>query len=407
MKILAFSEHYYPIRGGNVSYVDNISRCLGRLGHRVTLVVPASNGDTFPRSRSIRNVTIKSISIPRALYNTRVGRRLFAFGARKVMRQLMHQTSFDIIHVLYGHQIPSSIFQEAERSRVATFWTVHNVPPTEYRSASPGRWSLGQRLYRRMAQVIHRRRISRAACDRLICVSDQTRRHVLQAGASPSRAVVIPIGVDTRKFRPLHKNAIAVFRRKQRWTDRAVLLTVGGFVPHKGQELVLKALPELIAKFPDILYVCIGPIRDRAYFARLEQLVARQHLEGRVLFLSGVSDEDLVCYYSACDTYIQPSLAEGFCLTALEAMACGKHIIGTGAGEMRNYILRANAGTIIGSTARAVCKGLMNNLEKPPRQEVKRLNRFVTREYSWEATAKKTVKLYQTAAYNKYPPKLA
>jgi len=219
--------------------------------------------------------------------------------------------------------------------------------------------------------------------------------------------VVIPIGVDTRKFRPLHKNAIAVFRRKQRWTDRAVLLTVGGFVPHKGQELVLKALPELIAKFPDILYVCIGPIRDRAYFARLEQLVARQHLEGRVLFLSGVSDEDLVCYYSACDTYIQPSLAEGFCLTALEAMACGKHIIGTGAGEMRNYILRANAGTIIGSTARAVCKGLMNNLEKPPRQEGKRLNRFVTREYSWEATAKKTVKLYQTAAYNKYPPKLA
>ena len=103
---------------------------------------------------------------------------------------------------------------------------------------------------------------------------------------------------------------------------------------YKGHDVVLRALPSVIAKVPELIYVIVGGGDDRP---RLERRSADLELRQHVLFLGEISDGELAALYRRSEVFVLPARTvlnerepkgEGFGIVFLEAMAFGKPVIG-------------------------------------------------------------------------------
>ncbi len=100
--------------------------------------------------------------------------------------------------------------------------------------------------------------------------------------------------------------------------NKKVLLTFGFIGRSKGIETVIKALPEVVKKYPELIYIVLGKTHPNVlrhsgeeYRISLLRLVKNLHLENHVLFLNEFIDEQsLFKYLYACDIYITPYLNE-------------------------------------------------------------------------------------------------
>lgn len=101
-------------------------------------------------------------------------------------------------------------------------------------------------------------------------------------------------------------------------TNKNLLLTFGFIGRNKGIETVIKALPKVINRFPNVLYIVLGKTHPNVlkhsgeeYRVYLESLVDQLSLKNHVLFVNEFIDqEDLLTYLSACDIYITPYINE-------------------------------------------------------------------------------------------------
>lgn len=107
-----------------------------------------------------------------------------------------------------------------------------------------------------------------------------------------------------------------------------VILTVGRWLAterYKGMDTLITALPKLLPRWPELQLVAVGQGDDRDW---LENLARESGVSRHVHFLSDLSYAQLAACYAACDIFALPSRGEGFGLVYLEAMACGKPVIG-------------------------------------------------------------------------------
>ena len=111
---------------------------------------------------------------------------------------------------------------------------------------------------------------------------------------------------------------------------KKILYTVGRLDIRKGHDLVISALPEIIEKYPDIVYLIVGTGPN---YDKLKMTVTNYKLNKYVKFLGFIPDEDLPNVYSAGDIFVMPNRmlangdTEGFGIVFLEAAASGKPII--------------------------------------------------------------------------------
>lgn len=178
-----------------------------------------------------------------------------------------------------------------------------------------------------------RRRYLRRA-DAIVAVSRFTRDAMVRLmGIDPIKVELIHNGVDLERFYPAPKRPDLIERHALH--GKRVILTVGRLVPRKGFDVIIRALPQVLAGIPDAHYVIVG---GGHYRPSLESLVREQELAAHVTFAGQVADDDLTDYYRLCDVFAMPNRempdgdTEGFGLVFLEANACGKPVIGGTAG---------------------------------------------------------------------------
>jgi glycosyltransferase involved in cell wall biosynthesis len=120
---------------------------------------------------------------------------------------------------------------------------------------------------------------------------------------------------------------------------KKVLLTFGLLSPNKGIEHVLNALPDVVAEFPDVVYIVLGAThpnelrtRGESYRFGLEALVGKNKLENNVIFHNSFVDlKELTEFIGAADLYITPYLGEAQSTsgTLAYAFGAGKAVIST------------------------------------------------------------------------------
>ena len=123
------------------------------------------------------------------------------------------------------------------------------------------------------------------------------------------------------------------------WKEGLVLLTFGLLSPNKGIEHVLNALPQILAEFPDVVYIVLGAThphelqeRGEAYRLSLEILAKKNKVEKNVIFYNRfVELEELKEFIGAADLYITPYLNEAQITsgTLAYAFGAGKAVVST------------------------------------------------------------------------------
>jgi phosphatidylinositol alpha-1,6-mannosyltransferase len=185
----------------------------------------------------------------------------------------------------------------------------------------------------------------------------------------PKRIIVMHPGVDTSRFRPAPCDATK--RARLGWTGRKVVLTVGALQKRKGQDMVLRALPAIRARCPEVLYSMVGEGWERDY---LESLVDELSVRDVVEFRNTPTDEELVGCYQQCDLFALPNRRigwdfEGFGIVLLEAQACGKPVVTGTDGGTAETIVPSVTGELVACDAPApLAEAIVRLLDDPARR---------------------------------------
>ena len=139
---------------------------------------------------------------------------------------------------------------------------------------------------------------------------------------SAPHPTLVPNGVDSGQFAAVSAAAVAAARDRYRLPERFIL-TVGAHRPHKNHGILVRALTALPA---DVSLVIVGYF-DSSFPDPLPGLIAELGLASRVLLVPEVADELLPAVYRAASVFAFPSLAEGYGLPVLEAMASGVPVV--------------------------------------------------------------------------------
>ena len=165
--------------------------------------------------------------------------------------------------------------------------------------------------------------------------SEYVRRMYVDGGVDPERVAVVPNGVDLELFRPDGPRHGAGRPRGTRF------LFVGGLIERKGPDLLLAAYLEAFAGRDDVCLVIKDFGADTIYPGSDRRPVStpRRGALPRIDYLhDDLTDEEMAALYRACDVMVLPYRGEGFCMPALEAMACGLPVIVTAGGPTDEFV---------------------------------------------------------------------
>jgi glycosyltransferase involved in cell wall biosynthesis len=163
-------------------------------------------------------------------------------------------------------------------------------------------------------------------------------------------------GVDRRRFTPAHATARRAARTRLRLpTDAPLAVCIGRLSRQKGQDTLVAAWREVIARCPRALLAIVGDGED---LSRLR----RQSEEG-ILFIPAVADTR--DWLAASNVVVLPSRWEGLPLTALEAIATGRPVVGTDIPGLAEVICPGSGALVPVDDTRALANELAGRLLAP------------------------------------------
>ncbi|MEQ9643565.1 MAG: glycosyltransferase family 1 protein [Alphaproteobacteria bacterium] len=188
-------------------------------------------------------------------------------------------------------------------------------------------------------------------------LADLTARRIVTVSEAAKQEIVEHLGFRAERIDVICEGASAVFRpvadaslrlqarERAGLPDRGrLILTVGGFAPHKNLLRLLEGFRQ-VADQPgveDLQLVFVGAPDGAGFHSNYTELRTEVEkacaLGGRVHFPGFVDDADLAALYSDALVLAMPSLSEGFGLPALEAISCGAPVIAAEVGAVAEIV---------------------------------------------------------------------
>ncbi|MPY81357.1 MAG: glycosyltransferase, partial [Actinophytocola sp.] len=229
--------------------------------------------------------------------------------------------------------------------------------------------------------------------DRVIATCLDEVHELRSMGLDPARATVIPCGVDVGRFRPGPRLTGSDTKRQP-----YRLLSVGRLVERKGVQDVIRALEQL----PDAELVVVGgPTPDSLALdpdvMRLSKVAASVGVSDRVQFTGGVSQEEMPELFCSADLVTSVPWYEPFGIVPLEAMACGRPVVGSAVGGLLDTIVPGVTGELVPPRDPvALAQTLRELLDDPARRNAygRAGPARVRDRYRWERIAVRTRAVY-------------
>ena len=164
--------------------------------------------------------------------------------------------------------------------------------------------------------------------DKILAVGAYTRHRLAsELHVSPTAIGLLPNTFDAGRFHIGGKPEY-LLQRYGLQANQKLILTVARLADaeqYKGYDQIVRALPGIRMRIPNVHYILVGKGNDRT---RVEELAAVLNVQDIVTFAGFVPDEELCDHYNLCDLFAMPSKGEGFGIVYLEALACGKPVLG-------------------------------------------------------------------------------
>lgn len=314
-RILMVVDGHYPSTGGAEMQARLLSRSFAEAGHEVTVLVPRLDR-RLPVHDTLDGVKVERIAYPQVRLLGAVVLFL-RFAALLVWRR----RHYDAVHVHTAHFLAA--MAGLVRPLTGRTLMVKVTGAWEFDGGVLDPRRRGRPLYRLTNWMLRR-------ADHMHCISDHTRKMLLEAGYRDAQVCMIPNAVDLQRFAPA---------RPPRIPPRVVF--VGRLVPVKGLPVLLKAWKSVVARVPARLVIAgDGPQRDE-----LQRLAVDLGLVDSVDFLGNVSDVPSVL--AGASLYVQPSHQEGMPNSVLEAMACGLPVVATRVSGNVDLVADGQSGLLV------------------------------------------------------------
>jgi glycosyltransferase involved in cell wall biosynthesis len=309
VRIALVNNFFLPRTSGSAHFTDGLAQTLAARGHSVLVVTSEyAEAPEAELREGYRSVRLPSWSLPRLklAMNYDVTFTASPRNYRRLAR-LLDDFNPDVVHQhgqFFDLTWMSAIW--ARRRGVPTVLTVHTAlvhTSPVYRFAL---WLADMVLPRPFIAVGRPRLVT---CD-FFMDSYVRRRYRLPA----DRYVSIPIGVDADRLGGADRTTV---RRELDLGDRPVVLSLGHVIPLRDRIALVRTMPYLIEKRPDIAVVVVGTVYDDRFLELADELGVRDN----VIVTGGVSRDAVPAYVAAADVEGHDFQGYGLGTASLEVMA--------------------------------------------------------------------------------------
>jgi len=318
----------------------------------------------------------------------------FTLGTYSIGRKVLREEKIDIVH----HLRPLSPFTFnllaiLNEIKDIPFVIGPVLPPQKYFSQSERPiWFTSWRgvflnnllvpLGRRPSQFLFRKTLEKA--NKIICATQMAKRYYSKF-VMKEKLEVIPVGVDTERFIPkVNRNS----------GDSPNLLAVGYLIKRKGFHILIQSLKRVADEYPHVTLRILGNGPEEI---NLRKLAKKLGLTRNIKFLGFIPNLQTLDYYQSCDIFCNPTLYEAVGQVNLEAMACGKPVIGTNVGALPEIITN-DVGILVEKEnpeqlANAIIRLIENR--KMRNQMGKNARKRVEKNYSWDVVINQYIQVYE------------
>ena len=311
MKIGMICPYSFDIPGGVQAHVMELAQVFINRGHAVSVLAPAGKGTELPDY--VVSVG-EALAIP---YNGSVARLNFSPHAYRRLRSWLREEEFDVLHV---HEPNSPSIS------MLSLMVAQGPIVTTFHAATTK--SLWLSLFQGILRPYHERIAGK------IAVSELARRWQMESLGSD--AVEIPNGVHVRSFSDAEPFEGYPRRGK-------TVLFLGRYdEPRKGMDVLIGALPAVVARYPDVQILVVGGGHERTLRGKAGNLA--KHL----VFLGQVDDETKARALRSADVYCAPNLGgESFGIVLVEAMAAGAAVVASKLDAFRRVLDDGRSGVLV------------------------------------------------------------
>ena len=405
MRIALLGYRSNPFSGGQGIYLKYMSSALAEAGHEVDVISGEPYPDLDPRVRLVKlpglnlyeannHVTALRPRHLRSMTDTFEWLSMLTGGfpepytfGRRLQRHFQalqrSGTRYDIVH---DNQSLSYGALALQQQGLPLVTTIHHPITWDRDIALTHAENWQERLLiRRWHNFLNMQTRVARRLQWVVTVSERSRQDICAAfDISPKQVHVVYNGVDTQAFRPEPDIA------RNPWQ---LITTPSADQPLKGTQHLIPAFSQLCRQFPKLRLTFIGQPKPGGPTERLiDQLGVRE----RIVFMHGISADEMRALYAGSAVAVIPSEYEGFGLPAAEAMACGTPVVSTDGGALPEVV--GEAGLVVpAGSPNALASAIGELLQDPARRaELGRRGRGrIEKNFSWSQAASQMTALYQ------------
>ncbi len=323
MRILFITDRYPPDSGGASKSADRISKSFSESVHIIHILHLSTDlnpGEIVSEDISENRIVHKIGLFPEFDISLQ--------WTELIINGLHRRVNFDVFH---GHGIFPAGFLAAYCGNLHDIKTITSIRGND----------LDRGIYR--SDIFNHLIWTLQNIDIISAVSSEAITKVHALTARKSGIFFTPNGVNTDIFKPEKKNKKLL--NELNIKDETILLFTGEMRFKKGLPFIYDAFQKINKKTPCKL-ILAGIIRDKV---ETENFILKYpSLRNQIIFLPYICSEiELGKIYNLCDLFLSPSLWDGMPNSVLEAMACGKIVIGTNTGGMPDIITHGINGILI------------------------------------------------------------
>jgi len=329
-KSLLVTLEFPPQAGGVATYYYNV--CKNLPAEKITVMAPNQpNCEKFDEKQKF--AIIRDKILEDLLKTSTLTSRLLQMGLIRMMGKIIKLHNIELIQV--GQILPLGTLAYLYSRR-------HHIPYIVYTHGFD--ILLPQQFTRK--KILIKKIIDGAKA--VVANSHFTKDELVKLGADADKIIVVHPCPNINNDE-VSEWKIGEINEDYGLKNKKIILTVGRLVARKGHDLIIKALPAVIAKIPNLIYLIIG---TGPYQKELEKLVNQQGLRDYVKFLGYITDNELPAFYQVCDVFAMPSRqigpdVEGFGIAYLEANLFSKPVIGGKSGGVGEAVINGKTGLLI------------------------------------------------------------
>jgi D-inositol-3-phosphate glycosyltransferase len=407
IRIAFLSEHASPMAllggadaGGQNVYVDEVSRNLARRGYAVDVFTRRDSSDTSEVVQWRPGVRVIHLEAgpPRPRPKDELWPHMPDFRDALLRFMERDEVRYDLLHGNFW--MSGWVAAElGQRLGIPVVQIFHAMGKTKRRHQKKVDTSPGDRIKTELDII--------REVDRIIAQCPNERSELVDDyGTDPAKIVIIPSAVNTRIFKPVARDEAR--RRIGLETEGKIIVYVGRMLPRKDIRNIVRALAALrqhegMKDTPTLLIVGGESVEPDPVatpeIGELQKLAAELGVADRLRFIGKRQPEVLRDYYSAADVAVTTPWYEPFGLTPLEAMACGRPVIGSAVGGITYTIKDGETGFLVpprdpealaARSLQLLCQSeLCAQMGLAARKRVER-------EFTWSIVAMRTGALYET-----------